>query len=83
MDRDVVINRNRPDHVKSWDEFTFLPHAVEALSELSRFGLKTVILTNQAAINRGISSRETIDEIHSKMAGVLETAAARIDGVFY
>jgi D-glycero-D-manno-heptose 1,7-bisphosphate phosphatase len=25
LDRDGVINYNRADHVKSWDEFEFLP----------------------------------------------------------
>ena len=34
VDRDGVINRNRPDHVKRWSEFEFLSGAVEALVEL-------------------------------------------------
>lgn len=42
-----------------------------------------MILTNQAVINRGIVSREVIDEIHARMIASLEAAGARIDGVFY
>ncbi|MGE5618404.1 MAG: D-glycero-beta-D-manno-heptose 1,7-bisphosphate 7-phosphatase [Sphingomonadaceae bacterium] len=83
VDRDGVINRNRGSHVKSWKEFDFLPHVVEALAELTRHGFRTVVLTNQAAINRGIISRETVEEIHARMVAVLEAAGARIDGVFY
>lgn len=83
VDRDGVINRNRGDHVKSWEEFAFLPHAVDALVELTRHGFRIVVLTNQAAINRGITSRETIEEIHSRMIAALEAAGARIEAVFY
>lgn len=82
VDRDGVINHNRPDHVKNWGEFIFLPGAVDALVELTMYGFGTVILTNQAAINRGITSRETIDEIHARMVDALQAAGARIDGVF-
>ena len=82
VDRDGVINRNRADHVKSWDEFVFLPNAVEALTELSRHGMRTVILTNQAAINRGIVSRRVIDDIHARMIALLQDAGARVEGVF-
>ncbi len=83
VDRDGVINRNRGNHVKSWEEFVFLPHAVDALVDLTHHGFRTVVLTNQAAINRGITSRETIEEIHARMVEVLKAAGARIDGVFY
>ena len=31
LDRDGVINRNRGDYVKSWEEFEFLPRSLEAL----------------------------------------------------
>ena len=83
VDRDGVINRNRRDHVKSWAEFAFLPNAVEALVELTRHGLRTVVLTNQAVINRGIAARQVIDEIHARMLSELETAGARVEAVFY
>lgn len=82
IDRDGVINRNRREHVKSWSEFVFLPRAAEALAELTRWGFRIVILTNQAVINRGIVSQEVIDEIHTRMVAHLENTGARIDGVF-
>ncbi len=34
LDRDGVISENRPDHVKSWEEFRFLPGALEGLAAL-------------------------------------------------
>lgn len=83
VDRDGVINRNRRDHVKSWEEFAFLPRAAEALAELTRHGLRIVVLTNQAIVNRGMVPRERVDEIHARMVDALEAAGARIEGVFY
>ena len=36
LDRDGVINENRADHVKSWDEFEFIPGALAKLGEVRR-----------------------------------------------
>ena len=36
LDRDGVINVNRADHVKTWEEFEFLPGAIDAIVDLSR-----------------------------------------------
>ncbi len=82
VDRDGVINRNRKDHVKSREEFAFLPGAVEALVDLTRNGLRTVVSTSQAAINRGITHRGAVDKIHARMILELEGAGAKVDGVF-
>jgi D-glycero-D-manno-heptose 1,7-bisphosphate phosphatase len=83
IDRDGVINRNRGSHVKRWEEFVFLPGAIEALAELTKHGFLSIVLTNQAAVNRGIIPRETLEAIHSRMLERVEAAGARIDAVFY
>jgi len=56
IDRDGVINRNRPDHVKNWAEFEFLPGAVDARVYLARQGWQVVVVTNQALVERGFLS---------------------------
>ena len=38
LDRDGVINRRRLDHVKSWEEFEFLPGVLVAMAALKRSG---------------------------------------------
>lgn len=83
VDRDGVINRNRKDYVKSWEEFEFLPHSAEALAELTRHGLMTVIVTNQSVINRGIVSRERVEEINARMVASLEALGAKVQSVLY
>lgn len=81
LDRDGVICENRDDHVKSWAEFVFIPGAIEAVSSLTRAGLKVFIATNQAAVGRGIIAKRTLDQIHSAMLDVFGGAGGRIEAI--
>lgn len=83
LDRDGVICRNRPDHVKSWNEFVFLAHARESLARLTVLDMPIIVITNQAAINRGIVSAETVEEINQRMVMEVEAAGGRVDRVYY
>jgi D-glycero-D-manno-heptose 1,7-bisphosphate phosphatase len=83
LDRDGVICENRPDHVKNWDEFQFLPGAKNSLAALSRLGLAVVVVTNQAVIGRGIVPASTVDDIHRRMMAEVATFGGRIDRVVY
>lgn len=81
LDRDGVINENRADHVKGWDEFQFLPGAAEAVADLHRAGLRVFVFTNQAIINRGVVSRDVIDELNSNMVREIERYGGSIEAV--
>lgn len=81
LDRDGVINENRADYVKSWEEFVFLPNVFEPLRQLAQNGLLTIVVTSQSAINRGLVSRETVGTIHRQMCEVVSRNGGRIDAV--
>ena len=83
LDRDGVINQNRPDHVTSLEEFVLLPGAAQALGLLSHVRMPVVVVSNQAAINRGLVSRDTVQGIHRHMVELARSAGGRIDAVFY
>ncbi len=83
LDRDGVICRNRPDHVKNWNEFVFVARAREALTRLAALDIPIIIVTNQAVINRKIIPAEAVDEIHRHMIINIEAAGGRIDRVYY
>ncbi len=83
LDRDGVICENRSDYVKTWDEFTFLPGAKESLAALSRIGLPIVVITNQSAINRGMTTAAAVEDIHRRMIIAVRAAGGRIDRVLY
>jgi len=81
LDRDGVICENRPDHVKSWDEFRFLPGALPGLIKLAQADFAVVVITNQAIINRSIASSDMVRDIHARMIEAVRAAGGRIDRV--
>jgi len=81
LDRDGVINRNRGDYVKSWEEFEFLPRSLEALRILAEHEAKVVVVTNQSAVGRGIISPDELERIHARMNEEVEAHGGRIDAV--
>ena len=83
IDRDGVINANRPDYVKSWHEFHFLPGSREAIAKLSRAGHRIVVCTNQAGVAKGIIAVETIEDIHRKMVAEIAEMGGLIEKVYY
>ena len=83
VDRDGVICRNRADYVKNWEEFEFLPGALRAFRRLADSNLYVVVITNQAAINRGLTSIEAVEDIHFRMAKAIRQAGGRVDRILY
>ncbi len=83
IDRDGVINENRPDYVKSWSEFRFLPGSREAIATLTRAGHRIVVCTNQAGVAHGSVSREKVDEIHRYMVAEIAEFGGVVEKVYY
>jgi histidinol-phosphate phosphatase family protein len=82
LDRDGVINRRRPDHVKSLAEFEFLPGAVEALATLHRSGIRTVVVTNQAVVGRGLLREHELALIHQWMRIAISVGGGHIEKIY-
>lgn len=84
LDRDGVINKPAPphDYIKSWEEFEFLPEAIEGLKILYDLGYKLVIVTNQRGIARGMLTWDNLNEIHENMQEVLKENGVIIDHIF-
>lgn len=83
LDRDGVICQNRTDHVKNWNEFKFLPGVQKSLAALSWVGLPIIVVTNQAAVGRGMLTTEILDDIHQRMVAEITAYGGRIDRIFY
>jgi D-glycero-D-manno-heptose 1,7-bisphosphate phosphatase len=74
LDRDGVINEDRPDYVKHRREFHFYPEALEALRWLRKQQVPVVIISNQSGLNRGIIAWEDFWDIHTWMLrGILDS----------
>ena len=83
LDRDGVINENRPDYVKSWQEIAFLPGVFQSLRRLAQTSYLIIVASNQSAVNRGLVASDTVDDIHGRMREAAELQGGRIDGFFY
>ena len=82
LDRDGVINRRRPDHVKSWEEFEFLPGSLEALAQLREIEARVIVITNQAAVGRGLIGQEDLARLHSRMTEIVRESGGLIEGIY-
>lgn len=83
LDRDGVISVNRSDYVKSWNEFSFLPRALDALRRLATTKFVIAVTTNQSVVARGLATDAMLREIHARMLAEVERAGGRIDAVYY
>jgi D-glycero-D-manno-heptose 1,7-bisphosphate phosphatase len=81
LDRDGVINRERRDYVRRWEEFDFLPGALKALQHLAELGVPVVVLTNQSVIGRGLVPASIVEQIHGRMLEGVRAQGGRIDAV--
>lgn len=81
LDRDGVINDNRTDYVKSWEEIVLFPGTLQALRSLVHTPLPIIVITNQSAINRHLTSFETVESIHRRLMSLVSYHGGRIDAI--
>lgn len=82
LDRDGVINRERPDYVKAWHELEFLPGALPALARLASLDRPILVMTNQSAIGRGLVSADAVRDIHERVRLAVESHGGKIDAFY-
>ncbi len=85
LDRDGVINRRPPkgEYIKSWEEFEFLPGAIEAIKILKENSYDIYVISNQAGIARKMMTIEDLETIHSNFRKELQKNGTDIDGIYY
>ena len=82
LDRDGVINENRANYVRTWEQVVFLPGVFDALRELAGSGYVVVVVTNQSAIGRGIMTAEALDDIHDRITHRVTQEGGRVDAIY-
>ena len=84
LDRDGVINQKAAPHeyIRNWSEFRFLPNIADWIHLFNALDFLVIVVTNQRGIARGVTTRESVDDIHVRMVAELAAQGARIDDVF-
>lgn len=84
LDRDGVINIKLPGaYVRSWEQFTFVPGATDALAKLAKKFNRIIIVTNQQGIGKGIMTQQELAAVHENMMGEIFAAGGRIDKIYH
>ncbi len=82
VDRDGVLNVDRPDYVKTPDELVLIAGAAEAVARLNRAGWRIAVCTNQSAVGRGIVSPAMLERIHAKLHRALAAEGGELAALF-
>jgi histidinol-phosphate phosphatase family protein len=82
LDRDGVINKERSDYVKTVEELIILDVAAP-IKKLKENDFLVVVVTNQSAINRGLTTHQNIEQIHSAIQEHLKKKGTQIDAFYY
>jgi histidinol-phosphate phosphatase family protein len=84
LDRDGVINRRiSGGYVTSWDQFEFLPRALEALRLLNENGYNSLVISNQAGVGKGLLSHAELEIITRRFLLEVALSGGNISDVYY
>jgi len=82
LDRDGVLNVE-VDHVTRADQLRLLPGAAEAVRQINRSEYLAVVVSNQPAVAKGMTSEEEIARIHARLETLLGAEGAFLDRIYY
>lgn len=78
LDRDGVINQDSPNYIKSADEWIPIPGSLEAIAAMTKAGIQVAIATNQRGISLGLYREQELEEMHKKLARMLQPLGGKI-----
>lgn len=83
LDRDGVINRDSDKYIKSVEEWVPLPGSLEAIAGLTAAGFRSVVISNQSGVGRGLFSEATLTAIHAAMRAAVEQAGGKLAAIYH
>jgi D-glycero-D-manno-heptose 1,7-bisphosphate phosphatase len=83
LDRDGTINHDSDEYVKTAQEWTPMPGALEAIARLNHAGWHVVVASNQSGLGRGLFDVAALNAMHAKMHKMLGAVGGRVDAVFF
>ena len=82
LDRDDTLI-NDPGYISDPGQVELLPGTSKALIDIQKMGYKTVVVSNQSAVARGIITEKTLDHIHARLRELLGRQNAYLDAIYY
>jgi D-glycero-D-manno-heptose 1,7-bisphosphate phosphatase len=82
FDRDDTLIED-PGYINNPEQVKLLEGVPEALIELSSFGYKLVVVSNQSGVARGIVTEDVLVQIHKRLEQLLAEKGTSLDGIYY
>ena len=83
LDRDGVINYDRPEHIRSPEDWIPIPGSLEAIARMNHAGNRVVVVTNQSGLGFRLFDIEVLNRIHEKMHRQVAEVGGEIEAVFF
>lgn len=82
LDRDDTLIED-PGYISDPSQVVLLAGVADALIGLKKMGYKTIVVSNQSGVARGIVTEEVLKQIHTRLKGLLSRQGAYIDAIYY
>lgn len=82
LDRDGTIIEE-VEYLDRLEKMRLLPGAAEAIRLINASGMKTVVVTNQSGIARGLFDIPFVEQCHRHLREMLAKDGAFVDGIYY
>lgn len=83
LDRDGVINeRIFGGYITSWEDFHFLPGVIDAIRIFNKIFTRTLIVTNQQGVSKGLMEESDLIDIHQNLMKELKLNSSYIDAIY-
>jgi len=83
LDRDGVINENRPDYVRHPGHLVPIAGAVESVARLTGAGHSVIVVTNQSGIARGYYTSCDVQLIHEVIGAAFKAAGVDMNRIAF
>ncbi|MDX2036746.1 MAG: HAD-IIIA family hydrolase [Isosphaeraceae bacterium] len=82
LDRDGTLIES-VHYLKDPDEVRLVDGAADSLRRLARAGFALVLVTNQAAIGKGLMTDFDLERVHDRLEALLAAEGAKLDAIYH
>lgn len=83
FDRDGTLLVPHPETISKPEHLRVYPGIPEAIAILNRAGFRVIVVTNQAAVGRGVISEMELLTVHNHLKRLLASEGAKLDAILY